>query len=569
MRSTPALLAMASGIALVACGGDEATGPEIPTPVVSSITPMEGTVGTEIRIDGTGFTSEVTVRFDDLRSPRVMHQAGALFALAPEGLTAGRSYRVNVLNDGKEPDTANIAFMAVPPRITLVNGVTRPRGLEGMTVIVEGSAFGDSLGLGQASVFFQGADGSPLAATVADTTRDWTNGFVVTQVPQGIADTSRIWVETPTGVSDSIEFRILQSGVFSPSLINWTVTSALPRPLQGLDAAFVPIEDGPTPANYVYALGGADSDGAPTSVVYRATVEQSGALGGAWLPMPDLPEARTHHAAVAATPFTAALDTTTTAAYLYVIGGSDSSGEVQSTVFFAHVGLDGSVGTWQSAIPAPIALHSAGVVVFRGYLYLAAGASTANAPQNTMYRAKVNVDGTLDAWESLPTLPESVAYSSLVNFGPFLYSIGGETSASPPVNATRTGFETDGVYFARIDLRTGLLESEGWVSTEFMGKARSKHSAVFAGGALFVTSGIYSGNPGSSENTFASLNSDGTTRPWQGATGSETIDVELAISLYNQALVTFIDRDGFGHLLVLGGADRENAGQASSAVVYY
>jgi hypothetical protein len=100
-------------------------------------------------------------------------------------------------------------------------------------------------------------------------------------------------------------------------------------------------------------------------------------------------------------------------------------------------------------------------------------------------------------------------------------------------------------------------------------KARSKHSAVFAGGALFVTSGVYAGQPGSSENSYAGINSDGTISAWNGATGSETIAVDLGISLYNQAAVTFIDATGASHVLVLGGANRAIEGRSSTAVLYY
>lgn len=138
-----------------------------------------------------------------------------------------------------------------------------------------------------------------------------------------------------------------------------------------------------------------------------------------------------------------------------------------------------------------------------------------------------------------------------------------------PGGADRTGTETSQVVRARVDLRTRDLDATGWMPTESLGKARSKHDAVFAGGALFVSSGIYNGQPGSSENTYASINADGTIKPWQGATGSETIDVEIGRSLYNQAMVTFIDRTGVGHVLVLGGADRDQAGVPSGAVLWY
>jgi hypothetical protein len=186
-----------------------------------------------------------------------------------------------------------------------------------------------------------------------------------------------------------------------------------------------------------------------------------------------------------------------------------------------------------------------------------------------MYRAKVNPDGSLAPWESLPALSAPHAYFSLVNFGPYLYTVGGETGTSTPTRATQTGGETSQAQIARINLRTGLLTTAGWSAVSSQSKARSKHSTVFAGGALFTTSGIYAGQAGSSENTYASVSSDGTLASWNGATGSETIDVEVGYSLYNQAAITFVDQSGAAHVLVLGGANRAQEGRASAAVVYY
>lgn len=570
-----AALGLALGL-VAACGGDDgnsATQPEEPTqPAVTSVAPDEGSAGTEVRIDGSGFESATSVFFGELQSPRVQLDGGSLFALAPKDVSVGTTYDVRVVNTVQSveaADTAESVFAAVAPSDLRVNGVTKPRGLEGMTVIVDGGAFGDSLGLSEGKVFFEASDGSALEAPVTDTAADWADDFVVTSVPQGIADTSRVWVETLPGSSDSVEFRLLESGQFNPDNINWTQTTVLPQPLQGLGAVFVPVESGSSPANYVFVLGGADGTGTAQPVVYRNVVEQTGDLSGSWTQMGDMPEARAYHTAAAATPFTAALDTATTVGVLYALGGVDANDSTVSTVQMARVAPDGSVGMWETTSPLPARLHSAGASVFRGYLYFAGGADPSDAAQSGVYRAKVNSDGSLGSWDQLPDLPEASAYGSLVSFGPFLYSVGGETSMSTPTDTTQTGTETENVHFARLDLRTADLDDTGWTTTEPMSKSRSKHSTVFAGGALFVTSGIFSGTPGSSENTFAVLNSDGTLQPWEGATGAETIETELNKSLYNQAMVTFIDDSGTGHLLVIGGADIDNPGTPSDAVVWY
>jgi hypothetical protein len=331
--------------ALGACGDDGGTGPTGAKPVLTAIQPAQGTVGTEVRVDGSSFSaSGVRVFFNALESQRVELEGGAVHARAPEGLTAGAVYTVRVMNDGGQEDTLANAFTAVEPDVERVNGATSAIGLIGMTVIIEGAAFGDSPGA--SSVYFAAADGSPIQAVIADTINDWTDAFIVTSVPQGTADTSAIWVETPTGVSDSVEFRLIQSGTFSPSLINWTQAAPLPQPLQGLGALFVTVEAGATPANYTFAIGGADTLGTATTSVYRAMVEQTGVIGS-WSAMAALPQARAYAATAAATVFTAALDTTT-AAVLYVVGGKDEAGATVPSVLHAAVDLAGNIGAWQT-----------------------------------------------------------------------------------------------------------------------------------------------------------------------------------------------------------------------------
>lgn len=559
---------LAATSVLAACGDDPSDPIAVP-PELTSVSPMFGTSGTEVRIDGQGFdATDVSVFFDDIQSPRVTLEGGAAFALAPAGLVLGQTYDIRVVNRGTGAAVLDSVFTVVAPEAFRVNGVSRPTGLRGMTVIVEGSAFGDSMALAEGSVYFLASDGSAVAAPILDPNEDWNDGFVVTQVPQETADTSVVWVETSAGSTDSIEFRIIQSGAFSPSLINWTQTTALPQPLQGLGAVFVPIEDGPFPANHVFAVGGADSLNRATDVVYATTVEQSGALGGGWSAAAPLPEPRAYHTLAAATAFTAALDTTTTGGILYVLGGVDSAGVAVSDAWMARIGLDGAIGPWMSTSALPRALHSAQATLFRGYMYLTGGADTANAATDGVYRAPIAEDGSLGAWEDLGVLPGPRSHHAQVGFGPFLHVLGGETAVVDPVAAGLSGGETSAVHYARISVRTGLLAT-GWTPTASLGKARSKHSAIFGGGALFATSGVYAGQPGSSENTFASLNNDGTLDSWNGATGSEVIEAEIGISLYNQAAITFLETDGTGHVLVLGGANRDAEGQPSSAVVFY
>jgi len=562
------LSVLISTAALTACGGsDKGVAPHVVPPVADSINPSRGTVGTIVRVMGTSFADSAHVFFGSYVSPKVERQGSQLFVTVPEGLAHGNTYDVRVVNRDGGADTLPAAFMAVSPSVTRVNGVTKPSGLIGMTVLIEGDAFGDAK---HGKVYFAGSGGTQIQAAIADSANDWTNNYIVTNVPSGTSDASQIIVQTATGTSTAISFNLISGATFSPSVINWTQTTALPQPLQGLGAVFVPQANATVNAsNYVFVIGGAaDQTNLATTLVYRAQAQQSGALSAWATDATQLPSRRAYQATAAASAYTAALDTTTTEAYLYAIGGIDSSGTTVNTVLYSKVALDGTNGAWQSATPLPVALHSASAVVFRGFVYVMGGANGANAPSASAWRAAVNPDGTLGTWQSIASLPAGASYQGLVNFGPYLYAVGGDANSTSPMQGTTSGGEMSSTLLARVNLRTGDLATS-WAPLASMSKGRSKHNTVVGGGYLFTTSGVYAGQAGSSENTYSQINADGTVGSWNGATGTNTISTLLGYDLYNEAAISFVDASGKGHVLVLGGAKREAPGRASAAVVYY
>lgn len=451
-----------------------------------------------------------------------------------------------------------------PPVITLVNGAPKPTGLVGMTVVIQGTDFGTAV---HGQVFFTPAGGAAIPATIVDPSTDWTNTVIVTTVPRGITTTAEVTVQTAAGTSNKVLFTAISNQPFSPSTITWTLATALPNKLQGLGAAFVPVTTG-TPAEYVFAVGGADTTNTATAGVYRAQIQAAGALGAWSTALPPLPQPRAYQTTVAATAYTSAIDTTAASGYLYSIGGVDNAGHVVATVYVARVGLDGSLGAWQTTTALPSPRHSSGATVFDGYIYLVGGAGAGNTPNDSAYRALIHADGTLGAWETIASLPQQTAYLAVSNFGPYMYAVGGDNGTVAPGTDSSSGSETGNVYMAQIDPRNGMLAAAGWSSVTAMGKARSKHSALAAGGALLASSGVYGGSAGSSENRYGTINADGTLGSWNGATGTNTIDAVLGYSVYNEASVAFTDALGHGHLMLLGGGDRAT-GNAVAGVVYY
>ncbi len=512
--------------------------------------PDTGNVGTLVAISGSSFESGAAVAFGSLASPSVQFVGGStILAYAPAGLKTDTLYDVTVINPGGKSDALADAYKAVAPVLQVVNGVSKPSGNPGSTVILEGKSFGDQLGIGH--VYFADGVGQPVEATVT-LPENWTNEFIVTTVPSG-AETGPVWVETPTGTTESIIFRVSQSATFSPSLINLSATTALPEPVQGLGAVFLPIDAGPAPGRLVYVAGGADGALSPKAAVRYSEVDAAGQLS-AWTDAQSLPVARAFHGTALATPFNALVDTLQ-AGHLYVIGGTDDAGMPTTTVYHSAVELDRTNPTWTEETALPQPLHSMGVAVFRSWLYVAGGAGAANAPSAAVYRARIHEDGSLGSWEVQRSLTVPVAYAAMAQSAGVLYVVGGETAAVPPGDATLTATRTSDVYYTRVDLRTGEVPDVAWtLNPSTLIKKRATHTAVAAGGWMLVSGGLYNGAATSStEHSYATIEPSGALGSFGGATGSQTIVADGGAPFYHHAALQYVDASDEAHVVVLGG----------------
>ena len=288
-----------------------------------------------------------------------------------------------------------------------------------------------------------------------------------------------------------------------------------------------------------------------------------------WKSTTALPAPVSAHATVAATPFNAKVNGS---GYLYVIGGANAAAEPVNTVSYAAFNEDGSVGAWANATPLPEPLHSLGAVIFRSTIYISGGATTGNSAVAKVYKAEIDTLGRLSSWKEQPSLPSARAFHGFVTFGGYLYAVGGETGVVNLDNASYQSGDTKlgEVVYAKISIRTGEITEAGWkLNASSMQKSRSKHTTLVAGGNLFVSSGLYSGNPGSSENIYAQINSDGTVGSFGGATGSNTLFTAGATNLFNQAGISYSDANGVARVMIIGGDNANLPGNKEVDVLYY
>jgi len=453
-----------------------------------------------------------------------------------------------------------------PPVVTLVNGATLPSAAIGATVVIQGSNFGTGQGAASGQVLFTNGSGGPDTALIASA-GDWSNMLIVTTVPAGAA-TGNLVVKTSGGTSTAVVFTIAAKVAFSPSTIVWTSTTALPVGLSGhaVAAATLP---GTAPTSVVYVVGGADSTNTPRASVLYATVSNTGALSASWTTTTVLPAPIAFAAAVVATP---ANSPVTGTSYLYVLGGdSTASGKPVATVYLGTLNASGAVTSWSTTSALPATVHSCAGVIFNGNVYVAGGSGSGNAPVATVYRAAIQSDGTLGAWQTLTSLPFARSYFGFGVNGTFLYAFGGDSGSVTPNDSTQKPSVIGDVVYAQIDIHSGNLTAAGWtLNANKLAKAVTKHTAVVAGGNVLSSGGLYNGaSTGSSEESYAGLNADGSVGSFQGATGSHTIASVGGGNFFNHAATGYLDATGAFHVLVVGGDDVNTPTKKHKGVFYY
>ncbi len=180
-----------------------------------------------------------------------------------------------------------------------------------------------------------------------------------------------------------------------------------------------------------------------------------------------------------------------TANRLFVFGGWDANGVAQSTVFSAEILTDGNVGVWTTVNPLPVGLAETEAVITGGYVYVIGG-STDTVDVDTTYKAVINQNGTLGPWTAGSILPETLSSTQAVSTGSYIYLIGGWSGPEfannktfyAPINVDGTlGVWTAGDLLPRtcnIDVVFSVKKNANWY--------------VFAGGndivAIPVTSGL-------------------------------------------------------------------------------
>lgn len=246
--------------------------------------------------------------------------------------------------------------------------------------------------------------------------------------------------------------------------------------------------------------------------------------------------------------------------YIYVVGGINASGNF-SSVRYAPVNSNGTIGTWSSTTALPTAMNRMQTVVSGNRLYVLGGtqlalpnpntgATTGSRPtgagSSTVYYTTINTDGTLNAtWQSTTNLPYDAYEFGATVINGYIY-MGGGFSNEIGVSSK--------YYVARI-IGNGSLSS--WSLAHDAGTGSASSALVARNGYLYRLggrrdTGIIGGAARSSNTEYGKVFNGG-----GGQTGNWTTSNTLSTGRTLQSATAY---DGYAYV-VGGSADGGSSGR--------
>jgi hypothetical protein len=246
-------------------------------------------------------------------------------------------------------------------------------------------------------------------------------------------------------------------------LAAWDHLPSLPREMHSVEIQIA--------HDHLFVIGGNASNDFAQRQVYSTPLRDDGVIGQ-WQELEPLPQSLLAHASVVV------------GDDLFVLGGFNRTG-TQQTVFRARIQPDGTLSPWATLTPLPQPLANMAAVTANGAIYVLGGEvpSSSGTVSDTVYRAQVNADGSIDAWETSPApLPMPTRNQAAAVACNHLYMIAG-------VDESR---ERDGVFVSPIQ-DDGTLGT--WELTHPLPNTLSGHEARAVNGGILVLGGWTSNTP--------------------------------------------------------------------------
>ncbi|HUC41888.1 MAG TPA: hypothetical protein VMR92_13690 [Gemmatimonadales bacterium] len=476
--------------------------------------------------------------------------AGAIRKPAAAALAALATILTSCGGDSSQPST--------PAGIDYIAGAIEPVLTRGEEFVVEGFGFGDDPGL----VLFTRIGGGTIESPVADSL--WSPFAIAFTVPDSAAAGHvGFGVETAAGARVTATINVLPRATINPATLTWVSRGTFPGATSGIALTKAQFPGVGTLPTSLYAVGGAEPPAmVPDSLsgrrvyVARVTTAGGGAIG-TWKPNRLLPAARAFATAVVGTPFNSRFRGNA----LYVIGGLDSAGRAQSSVFAADVTADSVTNPFITLEPLPAPRAGAIAVIRHGRIYVLGGTDTLGRPQTTVFTGRIGDTGHIDGWFTQPALTGPRAYGAGIARAGRVVAIGGVSDSVPPGGGVAAGTQrlvTGDT--AAVSPLSGFFTGGWGVGTALLPEGRSQFALFDLDSIVLAVGGMYAGAATNSAEMLAATVVKDSVGPFTGPAGANRISdlmcqTEPAGTLVGPAQVTWQEADGARRGLLVGGLD--------------
>lgn len=428
----------------------------------------------------------------------------------------------------------------------------------GEQFVVEGFGFGDDPGL----ALFTRIGGGTIESPVPDSL--WSPFVVAFTVPDSAAAGHvGFGIETAAGVRVTTTINVLPRATIDPATLSWVSRGFFPGATSGIALTTAQFPGAGILPTSLYAVGGAEPPAmVPDSVtgrrvyVARVTPGGGGAIG-AWNASRLLPAARAFATAVVGTPFNSRFRGNA----LYVIGGLDSAGRAQSSVFAADVTADSVSSPFITVEPLPAPRAGAIAVIRHGRIYVLGGTDTLGRPQHTVFTGRIGATGHIDGWFTQPALTGPRAYGAGIAREGRVVAIGGVADSVPAGGGLAPGTQrlvTGDT--AELSTLSGFLTSGWGAGPALLPEGRSQFALFDLDSIVLVVGGMYAGATTNSAEMLAATVVNDSVGPFAGPVGANRIsdlmcETEPAGTLVGPAQVTWQEADGTRRGLLVGGLD--------------
>ncbi len=181
-------------------------------PVITSLSPSTGTIGTTVTITGSGFVGATSVTFDGVSAVFTVVTNGQIVATAPTNTPGSSNVRVTSPTGISDLNGASIFTYTGLGNLPVITSVSPATGTSGTTVTINGSNLS-----GATSVSFGGTLAVPVVVN---------SGQIVVTAPSRAPGTVILVVTTPNGSSTSTAFTFAYTGATAlPAITSISPTS--------------------------------------------------------------------------------------------------------------------------------------------------------------------------------------------------------------------------------------------------------------------------------------------------------------------------------------------------------